>query len=85
MTQEQRTKLFDRLTRNLAKMTGNDELTRKLFEQSTLEDIEAIEPIIDIFLAEERIKVWGECRDMIAAKFAKKGNSDGIPNNAPIS
>ena len=85
MTQEQRTKLFDRLTRNLDKMCNGDELTKKLFEQSTLEDIEAIEAIIDIFLAEERIKVWGECRDMIAAKFAKKGNADGLPNNAPIS
>jgi hypothetical protein len=85
MTTEQKQRLFDRLTRNVSEMTKGDDFGRKLVTESALEDIEAIAPLIDIFLAEERIKVWGECRDMIAEKFAKKGNADGISNNAAVS
>lgn len=85
MTTDQKQKLFDRLTRNVSEMTKGDDFGRKLFTESTLEDIEAIEPLFDIFLAEERFKVWTECRDMIARHFEKKGNANAIPNNAPVS
>jgi hypothetical protein len=65
MTTQQKQILFDRLTRNLDKMCNGDELTKKLFEQFTLEDIEAIEPIIDAFIISGKMEALKELQDAI--------------------
>jgi hypothetical protein len=77
MTADQKQRLFDRLTRNLDKMCNGDAFTKKLFEQSTLEDIEAIEPLIDIFILDARAAVWEEVKAMVDK--TAKGNASAIP------
>jgi hypothetical protein len=82
MTTEQKQKLFDRLTRNLDKMT-NDPLTIKLFEQSTLEDIEAIDPLIDIFIAEAKITELKELGEAFQKKLAARGGANAVSEHTP--
>jgi hypothetical protein len=77
MTTEMKQRLFDRLTRNLDKMCNGDALMKKLFEQFALEDIEAIEPLIDIFIVEAKIEAPKEAQAAIAAKLAPKGENHG--------
>jgi hypothetical protein len=77
MTTQQKQILFDRLTRNLDKMCNGDALMKKLFEQFTFEDIEAIEPLIDVFIAEGKIAALKELQAAIAAKLAPKGENHG--------
>ena len=63
------------------KMCGDDLLTKKLFEQSTLEDIEAIELIIDIFICDAKIQATIEYRDKLLELFAEKGSTLAIPKH----
>jgi hypothetical protein len=82
MTTEQKQKLFDRLTRNLERMS-NDPFARKLFEQSTLEDIEAIEPLVDIFIASAKIEALKELGEAIQKTLAAKGDANAVPEHTP--
>lgn len=50
MKQEDRQKLYDKLMEHAAMYAGGDAHTLKLFDESTTEDLDAIEPLIDEML-----------------------------------
>jgi hypothetical protein len=53
MNQDDKQQLLDRLMQGVSEQVGGDPVAIRIFEESTLEDIEAIEPLIDKIIERE--------------------------------
>jgi len=51
----------------------------KIFDDSATEDVERLEPLIDVFIADAKVQASIEMRDVIIAALKKEGAADAIP------
>ena len=86
MKLDDRQKLFDRLMLGASLQCLGDATTLKIFEESTTEDLDAIEPIIDEIVERERKQyaeeVLGVVREVLEAKIKRPVYVLGPPRGA---